>query len=62
MPGKLDLTARQVTAICKGAAKAGFVAEVVIGGIVVRLVLRTLMLRLLSLPSGQGCAARIEAA
>lgn len=38
MARKLDLSARQVTALCKGAAKAGFVAEVIIGGVVVRLV------------------------
>ena len=34
----LALKQRQVTAICKGAAKAGFVAEVKIGDVVVRLV------------------------
>jgi hypothetical protein len=34
----LALTARQVTAICKGAAKTGFVAEVIICGVTVRLV------------------------
>ena len=38
MTRKLDLSARQVTAICKGAAKAGFVAEIIVGGIVMRLV------------------------
>lgn len=37
MPRELALTARQVTAICKGAAKAGFVAEVKIGDVFVRL-------------------------
>ena len=34
----LLLPARQVTALCRGAAKAGFVAEVQIGDVVVRLV------------------------
>ncbi|WP_164743087.1 hypothetical protein [Mesorhizobium sp. Z1-4] len=34
----LDITQRQVTALCKGAAKAGYVAEVKIGNIVVRLI------------------------
>jgi hypothetical protein len=34
----LALRQRQVTAICKGAAKAGFVAEVKIGDVVVRLI------------------------
>ncbi|MFI0844471.1 hypothetical protein [Mesorhizobium sp. IMUNJ 23232] len=38
MTRKLDISARQVTAICKGAAKAGFVAEIKIGEVVVRLV------------------------
>ncbi len=38
MPIKLDLTARQVTAICKGAARAGYVAIVQIGDISIRLV------------------------
>ncbi|TAN19676.1 MAG: hypothetical protein EPN45_00635 [Rhizobiaceae bacterium] len=38
MSRKLDLTARQVTAICKGAAKAGYVAKVAIGETVVWLV------------------------
>lgn len=38
MARQLALTARQVTAICKGAAKAGFVAEVQIGDVTVRLV------------------------
>ncbi|WP_287113552.1 hypothetical protein [Mesorhizobium sp.] len=33
----LPLPARQVEAICKGAAKAGFVAELKIGNILVRL-------------------------
>lgn len=37
MTRTLALTARQVTAICKGAAKAGFVAEVKIGDVFVRL-------------------------
>ncbi|CAI2932455.1 hypothetical protein [Aminobacter niigataensis] len=37
MTRRLALSARQVTAICKGAAKAGFVAEVKIGDIFVRL-------------------------
>ena len=34
----LALPARQVTALCKGAAKAGCIAEVRIGDVVVRLV------------------------
>lgn len=34
----LALKQKQVTAICKGAAKAGFVAEVKIGDVVVRLI------------------------
>lgn len=38
MSRKLDLTARQVTAICKGAAKAGYVAKVTIGETTVWLV------------------------
>jgi hypothetical protein len=38
MTRKLAISARQVTAICKGAAKAGFVAELVIDDLVVRLV------------------------
>ncbi|MER8793990.1 hypothetical protein NKH75_07245 [Mesorhizobium sp. M0984] len=38
MTGKLAVSARQVTAICKGAAKAGFIAEMIIGGVTVRLV------------------------
>ena len=37
MTKSLPLTARQVTAICKGAAKAGFIAEVKIGNAIVRL-------------------------
>jgi putative alpha-1,2-mannosidase len=38
MTRSLAISARQITAICKGVAKAGFVAEVVINGTVVRLV------------------------
>ncbi|MER9227022.1 hypothetical protein NKI39_15535 [Mesorhizobium sp. M0664] len=38
MTRELAVSARQVTAICKGAAKAGFIAEVIIGGVTVRLV------------------------
>lgn len=34
----LSISARQITAICKGAAKAGFVAEIIINGTLVRLV------------------------
>jgi len=34
----LAIPARQVTALCKGAAKAGCIAEVKIGDVVVRLV------------------------
>lgn len=40
MSRPLALPARQVTALCKGAAKAGFVAEVKIGETVIRLVPR----------------------
>lgn len=38
MTRALALKQKQVTAICKGAAKAGFVAEVKIGDVVVRLI------------------------
>lgn len=38
MTKPIPLPSRQVTAICRGAAKAGFVAEVKIGNIVVRLI------------------------
>lgn len=38
MSRPLAISQKQVTALCKGAAAAGFVAEVVIGGVVVRLV------------------------
>lgn len=38
MTRALALPARQVTALCKGAAKAGYVAEVKIGDVVIRLV------------------------
>ena len=38
MTKSLPLPSRQVTAICRGAAKAGFVAEVKIGNVVVRLI------------------------
>ena len=38
MTQPLAIPQRQVTAICKGAAKAGFVAEVKIGEVVVRLI------------------------
>lgn len=38
MTKSLSLPSRQVTAICRGAAKAGFVAEVRIGNVVVRLI------------------------
>lgn len=34
----LAIRQKQVTALCKGAAKAGFVAEVKIGDVVVRLI------------------------
>lgn len=37
MTRALALKQKQVTAICKGAAKAGYVAEVRIGDVVVRL-------------------------
>lgn len=38
MPRKLDLTARQITAICKGAARAGYTPIVEIGNIKISLV------------------------
>jgi len=38
MTKPLALKQKQVTAICKGAAKAGFVAEVKIGDVVLRLI------------------------
>jgi hypothetical protein len=38
MTRAIPLPARQVTALCKGAAKAGYVAEVKIGDVVIRLV------------------------
>lgn len=38
MSKPLAISQKQITAICKGAAKAGFVAEVIIGGVTVRLV------------------------
>jgi hypothetical protein len=38
MPKALALPARQVTALCKGAAKAGFIPEVKIGDVVIRLI------------------------
>lgn len=38
MTRSLALSARQITAICKGAAKAGCVAEIIVNGMVVRLV------------------------
>ncbi|RWB98843.1 MAG: hypothetical protein EOQ56_19095 [Mesorhizobium sp.] len=38
MTRALAISSRQITAICKGASKAGFVAEVIIGGVTVRLV------------------------
>ena len=38
MSKPLAITARQVTALCKGAAKAGYIPEIVMGDIVIRLV------------------------
>ncbi|RWX62358.1 MULTISPECIES: hypothetical protein [unclassified Mesorhizobium] len=38
MSKPIAITQRQITAICKGAARAGFVAEIIINGVVVRLV------------------------
>lgn len=38
MTRHLALKQKQITALCKGAAKAGFVAEVKIGDVVVRLI------------------------
>lgn len=37
MSRKLDITARQVTALCKGAARAGYAPLVQIGNTIVRL-------------------------
>jgi hypothetical protein len=39
---RLDLTQRQVRAICEGVRKSGFVAEIIVGKTVVRLVPDTL--------------------
>lgn len=38
MTRPLALTERQITVLCRGAAKAGHFAEVKIGGVVVRLI------------------------
>jgi hypothetical protein len=38
MSRPLPLTQKQITALCKGTAAAGFIAEVKIGDVVVRLV------------------------
>lgn len=38
MSRALALPARQVTALCRGAAKAGYIPEVKIGDVVVRLI------------------------
>lgn len=38
MSKPLSITQRQITAICKGAKAAGYIAEVVIGDVTVRLV------------------------
>ncbi|RWE78102.1 hypothetical protein [Mesorhizobium sp.] len=38
MSKPIAITQRQITAICKGAARAGFIAEIIINGVVVRLV------------------------
>lgn len=38
MSRALALPARQVTALCKGAAKAGYIAEVKMGDVVIRLI------------------------
>lgn len=38
MTKRLDITARQVTAICEGAKKAGFIPEIKIGNAFIRLV------------------------
>ena len=35
---RLDLTAKQITAICRGAKDAGFIAEIKIGEVYIRLV------------------------
>ncbi|MEJ5081036.1 hypothetical protein WH356_09095 [Ochrobactrum sp. MYb379] len=38
MTKRLDITARQVTAICEGAKKAGCIAEIKIGNAYIRLI------------------------
>lgn len=38
MTRALALPARQVTALCRGAAKAGYIPEVKIGNVVIRLI------------------------
>jgi hypothetical protein len=38
MPRKIAITASQVTALCKGAANAGFIPEIMIGDVIIRLV------------------------
>jgi hypothetical protein len=38
MTRALALPAKQVTALCKGAAKAGYIPEITIGSVTVRLV------------------------
>lgn len=38
MSRSLAIPQKQITALCKGAAKAGFVPEIQINGVVVRLV------------------------
>lgn len=38
MTKRLSITAAQVTAICNGAAKAGFIAEVEMEGVKIRLI------------------------
>lgn len=38
MSRALPIKQKQITAICKGAEKAGFIAELIIGDVVVRLI------------------------
>lgn len=38
MARRLDLPERQVTALCKGAAKAGYVPVIQVGNVLIRLV------------------------
>lgn len=43
MSKRLDITARQVTAICEGAKKAGYIPEIKIGNAYIRLIPQDLL-------------------